>query len=43
LLEITCRDVFDSCKGHPTAVIGPIMEEEAVVPHLGFWDDDTSH
>jgi tRNA(Arg) A34 adenosine deaminase TadA len=42
LLGLGCRDVFDSCKGHPTTVIGPIMEEEAAVPHQGFWDASNS-
>lgn len=43
LLGLTCRDVFESCPAHPTTVIGPIMEEEAAVPHLGFWNDITAH
>jgi tRNA(Arg) A34 adenosine deaminase TadA len=43
LLGMTCRAVFESCEAHPTTVIGPIMEEEAAVPHLGFWDDITAH
>lgn len=39
LLDMSCRAVFESCKAHPTLVIGPMMEDEAMEPHLGFWND----
>jgi tRNA(Arg) A34 adenosine deaminase TadA len=38
LLNLSCRAIFETCKGHPTTVIGPILEEEAIRPHLGFWN-----
>lgn len=37
LLDLSCREVFEHCPGHPTAVIGPLLEEEATVPHKDFW------
>jgi tRNA(Arg) A34 adenosine deaminase TadA len=37
LLDISCREVLSHCSSHPTNVIGPMLEEEAVVPHVGFW------
>lgn len=37
LLDLSCREVFASCDGHPTAVIGPMLEDEASVPHQDFW------
>lgn len=39
LLDMSCREVFESCKAHPTIVIGPMMEKEAIEPHVGFWND----
>ena len=38
LLDLSCRDVFSRCASHPTIVIGPVLEEEAAVPHHGFWE-----
>ena len=37
VLNLRCTAVFDSCPGHPTTVIGPILEDEARAPHAGFW------
>jgi hypothetical protein len=37
VLDHPCTEVFAGCKGHPTQVIGPALEEEARVPHRGFW------
>lgn len=37
LLDLSCREVFAHCEGHPTNVIGPMLEEEAAVPHEDFW------
>ena len=37
VLNIPCTQVFAGCPGHPTVVIGPILQDEARVPHLGFW------
>jgi tRNA(Arg) A34 adenosine deaminase TadA len=42
VLRLPCRDVFAGCAGHPTAVIGPVLEAEARVPHQGFWSKDSS-
>lgn len=36
LLRISCRSILATCEGHPTLVLGPMMEEEAAVPHKGF-------
>jgi len=38
LLDIGCRDVFETCRSHETVVLGPILEDEALAPHIGFWD-----
>ncbi|OIQ70003.1 guanine deaminase [mine drainage metagenome] len=37
VLNLPCEKVFAACPGHPTVVLGPILEEEARVPHDGFW------
>jgi len=38
LLKISCNEVL--LKGnHATEIIGPILEEEAKIPHLGFWKE----
>jgi tRNA(Arg) A34 adenosine deaminase TadA len=39
-LDVPCRTVFAGCQDHPTTVLGPILEDEAAVPHDGFWGDD---
>lgn len=36
LLRLSCRSIFDSSQDHPTLVVGPILEQEAAVPHQGF-------
>lgn len=42
LLSMGCREVFESCEAHPTIVIGPMMEDEAIEPHMGFWNDSNA-
>lgn len=37
VLNLPCAEVFAGCPGHPTIVIGPILEDEARKPHAGFW------
>ena len=37
VLNLPCTAVFATCPGHPTIVIGPVLEDEARVPHAGFW------
>lgn len=37
VLHLPCKAVFDACQGHPTLVIGPVLEAEARLPHAGFW------
>ena len=37
VLNLPCKEVFAGCRGHETTVIGPILENEARVPHAGFW------
>lgn len=37
VLDLECKKIFDSCPHHPTIVIGPILEQEAKLPHKGFW------
>lgn len=37
VLNMSCEKIFAACAGHPTIVIGPILEQEARVPHAGFW------
>ena len=36
LLDMSCRHVFDASRPHPTQVVGPIMEEAAAEPHIGY-------
>jgi len=35
-LQMKCEAVL-ATGGHPTVVIGSVLEDEAIVPHLGFW------
>lgn len=35
-VELSCRDVFASSP-HPIECIGPVLGDEAAVPHQGFW------
>ncbi len=37
ILDIPCSEIFAACKGHPTRVVGPVLEDEARVPHHEFW------
>ncbi len=37
VLNVPCAQVFAGCVGHPTTVIGPVLEEDARQPHAGFW------
>jgi len=37
MLNLPCETVFASCPGHPTVVVGPILQDEARLPHEGFW------
>jgi tRNA(Arg) A34 adenosine deaminase TadA len=37
LLDLSCREVFAHCESYPTKVVGPMLEEEAAVPHQDFW------
>ena len=37
VLDHPCTEVFAGCAGHPTQVIGPVLQGEARVPHQGFW------
>lgn len=37
VLDLPCETVFAACAGHPTVVLGPILEAEARGPHEGFW------
>jgi tRNA(Arg) A34 adenosine deaminase TadA len=39
VLNVPCHVVFESSPYHPTVVVGPVLLEEARVPHLGFWDN----
>ena len=36
-LALPCRELFDRGK-KPIEVVGPLLEEEAREPHLGFWE-----
>src|SRR3954469_19256193 len=36
-LDLPCRDVFASGR-RPTAVVGPLLEDEAAALHVGVWD-----
>ena len=35
-LDLPCRDVF-AAGARPTEVVGPVLPDEAAVPHEGFW------
>ena len=35
-LDLPCREVF-ARGARPVKVLGPLLEEEAIQPHLGFW------
>ncbi|NMC53374.1 MAG: nucleoside deaminase [Chloroflexi bacterium] len=35
-LALPCREVF-ARGARPVQVLGPLLEEEAIQPHLGFW------
>ncbi|WP_274631247.1 nucleoside deaminase [Arvimicrobium flavum] len=37
VLKLSCREVFAAGGSHETAVTGPLLEEEARKPHIGFW------
>jgi tRNA(Arg) A34 adenosine deaminase TadA len=37
VLNIPCAIVFAACPGHPTVIVGPVLQQEAKVPHAGFW------
>lgn len=37
-LSLSCRAVLDTA-AEPVAVVGPCLEEEAAVPHLGYWQE----
>ncbi|MEP3277482.1 MAG: nucleoside deaminase [Stappiaceae bacterium] len=39
VLNVPCHVVFESSPHHPTVVVGPILLEEARVPHSGFWNN----
>jgi tRNA(adenine34) deaminase len=39
-ITIDCRTVLAS-GGHQVDVIGPILEDEAIEPHIDFWDEHT--
>ena len=36
---IPCRTVFGNSKSAPVNVCGPILLDEAKIPHLGFWEN----
>jgi tRNA(Arg) A34 adenosine deaminase TadA len=36
-LELPCREVFARGR-RPVEIVGPYLEQEAAVPHQGFWD-----
>ncbi|MDE0303836.1 MAG: nucleoside deaminase [Albidovulum sp.] len=36
VLDMSCRQVFESSATNPILVLGPIMEDEASVPHMGY-------
>ena len=37
---IPCRSIFSVAKKTPVQVVGPVLEEEAVKVHIGFWDQE---
>lgn len=37
VLDLPCTEVFAACRGHGTTVVGPILADEARLPHAGFW------
>ena len=37
MLAHPCRAVFADGGGREVTVIGPLLEDEAAVPHVGFW------
>jgi tRNA(Arg) A34 adenosine deaminase TadA len=39
VLKLSCREVFAAGGSHETAVIGPLLEDEARKPHIGFWNN----
>ncbi len=38
VLDVPCESIFNTVAHHPTVVVGPVLEEEARVPHKGFWN-----
>jgi tRNA(Arg) A34 adenosine deaminase TadA len=38
-LKITCTEVLAS-GSHPTEIVGPVLEDEAAIAHLTFWERD---
>ncbi len=36
VLDMSCRQVFETSEVHPTQVVGPIMSEAAAEPHIGY-------
>ncbi|WP_170574635.1 nucleoside deaminase [Ruegeria atlantica] len=36
VLDMSCRQVFDTALNHPVQVVGPIMQQEASAPHVGY-------
>lgn len=40
-LQITCTEVLAS-GGHATEIVGPVLEDEAAVAHMTFWDKDAT-
>lgn len=37
---IPCRSIFGVAKKTPVRVVGPVMQEEAVKVHIGFWNQE---
>jgi len=35
--RMQCREVFAAGANAPTNVIGPLLEDEAAIPHAGYW------
>eukprot|EP00873_Tetraselmis_striata_P041621 jgi/Tetstr1/461885/TSEL_006963.t1 len=40
-LDLPCRTVWDAGQ-RPVAVVGPLLEDEAMKPHDGFWTSPTA-